>query len=72
MEKCQACLAPIFYARLKAGGNRISLDVRPLLEGDIVISQDTDGHDYLWAVVTTGRDPEAIYKRHVCQRKRPT
>jgi hypothetical protein len=67
VDKCQACLAPIFFARFKAGGNRVALDVRPVLEGDIVLK---DGQDY--AKVTTASDPEAIYKRHVCKRKRPT
>ena len=67
MDRCQTCLAPIFFVRFKEGGDRIAIDVRPLLEGDIVLK---DGDDY--AKVTSANDSDAIYKRHVCKRKRPT
>lgn len=69
MKHCQDCLAPIMYAMLEVNPGefkRIALDVRPLLEGDIVLREEPDN---LFAKRTEEGDPDAMYQKHYCRKK---
>jgi isopentenyl phosphate kinase len=63
MRLCDLCLKPIIYAFSDTSGQKLSIDVVPVLHGDVVILED---QGKTRARVTSSQDPEAMYKRHVC------
>jgi hypothetical protein len=70
VNRCNVCLAPIFYA-FSAGGKKMAIDVEPKLEGDVVVLPGTKS-DTLYAKVTSQDDCDAMYIAHhkTCGKKK--
>lgn len=70
MNRCNVCLEPIFYA-MGVSGERMAIDVMPLLDGNVVVREGTTS-DTLYAKVTDKDDHEAMYIAHskTCGKKK--
>lgn len=66
MRKCDICLAPVLHAAREVGGERMVIDLVPILGGDVVVREE---HGRSYAKVTTTEDCDAMYKRHVCRQR---